>query len=617
MKCIIPEISWHNRDPVLSVDIHPKVDKTSDGHELYRLATGGYDSHVSIWYLTPNEGGTSLLDIAADLTRHQRAVNAVKWSPNGQLLASGDDESVIFIWKQKGDGENTNICDDTNEGDKENWITMKILRGHMEDVYDLNWAPSSNYLISGSVDSSAIIWDVHKGKTISILNDHNNYVQGVAWDPCNQYLATMSSDRNMRIFDINTKKVLTRTSKSLLPVPEGHELFDKKVRLFHDDTLQTFFRRLDFSPDGNLLFTPSGVVDYEGCSKINHTTYVFSRFNFKQPVISLPSPEPEQYTVAIKCSPMLYKLRPHNEEKNKPVVPLPYRMIFAIATRSSVYLYDTQQKNPFAMISNIHYTRLTDLSWSSDGQILVVSSTDGFCSLITFAPGELGEMYEDQEIVFAKNNNKENLITNTKKKMKSSKRKRSPESKATPTAKKKLAISEESTLQRKPSISIDTKEPKTPPKITLSQEIVLDKDIISSEEKFESPEKKSRPITPISVRRHPRTPLGDSGKKPNPIAIRRQPRKISEKTPDEPAIIEDEAVDAWPLGEEMPDTSKTVAEPMETEDTQCTENIRLVYEESQDEVALEEKKDTKTPKTPRRVEFRTISTPKSKKKLDC
>ena len=31
--------------------------------------------------------------------RHQRAVNIVRWSPDGQLLASGGDESIIIIWK--------------------------------------------------------------------------------------------------------------------------------------------------------------------------------------------------------------------------------------------------------------------------------------------------------------------------------------------------------------------------------------------------------------------------------------------------------------------------------------------------------------------------------------
>lgn len=38
MKCHIPEISWHNRDPVLSVDFQPNAEG-SDGPK--RLASGG------------------------------------------------------------------------------------------------------------------------------------------------------------------------------------------------------------------------------------------------------------------------------------------------------------------------------------------------------------------------------------------------------------------------------------------------------------------------------------------------------------------------------------------------------------------------------------------------
>lgn len=46
MKFAIPEISWHNRDPVLSVDFQPKADT----NEPLRLATGGTDSHVLVCY---------------------------------------------------------------------------------------------------------------------------------------------------------------------------------------------------------------------------------------------------------------------------------------------------------------------------------------------------------------------------------------------------------------------------------------------------------------------------------------------------------------------------------------------------------------------------------------
>ena len=49
MKCVIPEISWHNRDPVLSVDIQPKLSTAATNEcEFYRVASGGTDSHVLV-----------------------------------------------------------------------------------------------------------------------------------------------------------------------------------------------------------------------------------------------------------------------------------------------------------------------------------------------------------------------------------------------------------------------------------------------------------------------------------------------------------------------------------------------------------------------------------------
>jgi chromatin assembly factor 1 subunit B len=198
-----------------------------------------------IWHITYDNGSVEI-EIAADLTRHQRAVNAVRWSPSGELLASGDDESVIFIWKQKEEAEVMNMLDNLNDSDKEIWLVHKILRGHMEDVYDLSWAPNSNFLISGSVDNTAIIWDVLKGKQTNILQEAKGFVQGVAWDPKNQFLATLSTDRCCRVYDSNTKKVLSQNSKCLLPIPRNSLLHGKVCRLFHDDTLQTFFRRLTF-----------------------------------------------------------------------------------------------------------------------------------------------------------------------------------------------------------------------------------------------------------------------------------------------------------------------------------------------------------------------------------
>lgn len=809
MKCQIPEISWHNRDPVLSVDIQPRT--SGDKGDFYRLASGGTDSHVLIWYMTQNaECGTISLDVVADLARHQRAVNAVRWSPNGELLASGDDESVIFIWKQKSDSEVINILDATNDQDKEIWLTLKILRGHMEDVYDLAWSPNSMFLTSGSVDNTAMVWDINKGKSMHIYSDHKGFVQGVAWDPKNQYLATLSTDRYFRVFDLQTKKVLTRNNKCVLPVPKDSPLHGKTVRLYHDDTLQTFFRRLSFSPDGNLIVTPSGVAEIEGIPKPLNTTYIYTRNSLKQPAITLPSPD--QYTVAVRFCPQYFKLRPHPENK-PPIIPLPYRMIFAVATKSSVYLYDTQQKTPFALISNIHYTRLTDISWSGDGKILIVSSTDGFCSMISFTDGELGELHVlevDESAGLEKEKTPTKKATSNRKKSKDGKddekkevkkmetvpeeskkeekREETKEPKKSETVaqpiafrrkpkepeaeepKKEEKVAQPIAFRRKPKepeansetkpepkepakptpieirrkpreedkpaqpiavkrkpkdssedskaepdtqsdesrkrprsnssekeqpseeanpvavrlVSLETTDPKAgivikeiPPANTTTDEkivqpakeiIIETEKIISSDEKFDSPSRKNRPVTPIAVRRHPRTPdvtpsssendrdaTPKTGNKNSatPIAVRRQPRNLSssndkstESSSKSKPTFEEDAVDTWPIDQPKPVVAKTVVQNSSLGISEQTEDFKLVISDDEEhppatttekpqsddagsaadsdsDKAPTEKDKTQstpvatatTPKTPRRVEFRTLSTPKSKKKL--
>ncbi|KAG7168560.1 Chromatin assembly factor 1 subunit B-like [Homarus americanus] len=365
MKCTIPEISWHNRDPVLSLDIQPNP---QDG--IYRLATAGTDTHIVIWQLCVLDNGGVSVEALSDLTRHNRAVNAVRFSPDGEILASADDEAAVILWKKQDSSGSVDIfVDDSEKENKEHWTILKMLRGHLEDVYDICWSKCSQFLITGSVDNSAILWDVGKGKNIGLLNDHKGFVQGVAWDPQGQYVATLCSDR-----------------------------------LFYDDTLKSFCRRLSFSPDGELLLTPSGIVE-EDNGKVTNVTYVFSRHAPSKPVLYLPTKD--KYTLAVRFCPILFELRPipreeEDDQKDEPQEPwqeylnlfnLPYRMIFAVATQNAVLLYDTQQPVPFAKVSNIHYTRLSDVAWSFDGRILVVSSTDGYCSLVSFSEGELGIPY--------------------------------------------------------------------------------------------------------------------------------------------------------------------------------------------------------------------------------
>ncbi|CAB0033399.1 unnamed protein product [Trichogramma brassicae] len=301
MKCTIPEISWHNRVPVLSVDFQNGVHEKNE-KQFWRLASGGCDSHVLVWHLTVGAEGEASVVCVADLERHQKTVNVVRFSPSGEILASGDDESVIILWKQR-EGSDNPILPQEDGDHSEQWNSWKVFRGHIEDIYDLCWSPDSATMASVSLDNSVIFWNVEKGKKICMVSDyHKGFPQGVAWDPLNKSVATLSSDRPLAI----------------LPT--------------HDEVSN-----------------------------------------------------------AVKCCPTFFKLRENGPES---YMKLPYRMVFAVATDNSVIIYDTQQDAPIAIISNIHYTRLTDLAWSSDGRVLVASSSDGYCSIVHFQAGELGEVYE-------------------------------------------------------------------------------------------------------------------------------------------------------------------------------------------------------------------------------
>lgn len=173
------------------------------------------------------------------------------------------------------------LLENTNEQDKETWIALKILRGHMEDIYDLAWSPDSTSLISGSVDNTARLWNVQKGKSYACLQEHQGFVQGVTWDPKNRYIATLSTDRSLRVYNVSNQKLLAKSNKCALPLPKAHALAGEAVRLFHDDTLQTFFRRLCFSPDGSIIVAPAGVLEGNNLPKPMHATYIYGRNSWK------------------------------------------------------------------------------------------------------------------------------------------------------------------------------------------------------------------------------------------------------------------------------------------------------------------------------------------------
>jgi len=133
------------------------------------------------------------------------------------VLASAGDDGVVCIWVPSDSREH--VFGDTSEQhteDKESWRVKHMCRSSGSEIYDLVWSPDGIYILTGSMDNIARIYDSRDGigplycllivgQCIRNIGEHSHYVQGVAWDPLGEYIATQSSDRSVHIWALKNR----------------------------------------------------------------------------------------------------------------------------------------------------------------------------------------------------------------------------------------------------------------------------------------------------------------------------------------------------------------------------------------------------------------------------
>ena len=110
-------------------------------------------------------------------------INDISLSPDSLYLSTASDDSTILIFPLS-----------SSSSSSRHPTPLRRLEAHTSPVLSIAFSPKSNLLVSGSIDESAIIWDVKGGRVLRTLPAHSEPVWTVGWDNEGGMVITGSAD---------------------------------------------------------------------------------------------------------------------------------------------------------------------------------------------------------------------------------------------------------------------------------------------------------------------------------------------------------------------------------------------------------------------------------------
>ncbi len=69
-------------------------------------------------------------------------------------------------------------------------------------MWFMDYSPDSRYLLSGSSNFNAIIWDINQQQRLHTLKGHTNDIYAVAFTPDSKRVVTGSYDQSLRLWRV-------------------------------------------------------------------------------------------------------------------------------------------------------------------------------------------------------------------------------------------------------------------------------------------------------------------------------------------------------------------------------------------------------------------------------
>ena len=188
------------------------VDALTASDRLQQLPLSRHNQQLQTNVLTALAQSVSWVREETRLAEHDNVIQSIRFSPDGQMIATGSHDQTIKLWRADG-------------------TFIRTLEGHTDAVMSVEFSADSQTIISGSLDGTVNLWNRNGRLLRQLPAQSDSWVMSVGLGP-NLQIATASDDNTVRLWQGETGK--------LIQTMEGH---------------QNTIRQVAYSPTGDKVVT--------------------------------------------------------------------------------------------------------------------------------------------------------------------------------------------------------------------------------------------------------------------------------------------------------------------------------------------------------------------------
>ncbi len=286
---------------------------------------------------------------------HSDGVRSVAFSPEGKYVLTGSTDTTAKLWEVATGKE------------------VYTLHGHTGEVLDAVFSPDGKYILTSSVDHTAKLWDTATGQEVRTLNGHTDEVVSVAFSPDGKYVLTTTGGDDAKLWEVAT----------------GHI-----VRVFSKEELG---RGIAFSPDGKYISAASAdykavVLEVATGREVQvlrgHSNEIYSTaFSPDGKYLLTGSIDNTAILWDLATGQPVYVIRGHSSSVRSVAFSPDGKYILTASADRTARLWEAATGQEVRNWRG-HLGRVWSAAFSPDGNYVLTGSADGTAKLWDFTPGE-------------------------------------------------------------------------------------------------------------------------------------------------------------------------------------------------------------------------------------